>query len=100
MSYIEMARDEIHGGGDWSFGKCVWAPAHKKKGGNWPHWLKVKQVRQGDTIVHLRGIPPDAHFVGYSIAASDGYETTNRPPEPGEWAFAERFLRAELSDFT
>lgn len=29
MMWIEMSRDEVHGGGDWAFAKCVWSPTHK-----------------------------------------------------------------------
>jgi hypothetical protein len=100
MIYIEMSRDVRHGGGTWGFTNCVWAPTEKKGGGSWPFWEKVLQVREGDTIVHLRGVPPDAHFVGYSTASGDGFETTRRPPDPGEWSYAESFYRADLASFT
>lgn len=30
MVWIEMSRDEIHGGGEWGFKKCIWSPAYKK----------------------------------------------------------------------
>ena len=99
MIYLEMARDEAHGGGTWAFPNCVWAPTEKRGGGAWPFWSKVLQVRDGDTVIHLRGIPPKANFVGYSVASGDGFETNRRPPDPKDWAFAERFYRADLSDF-
>lgn len=51
-------------------------------------------------MLHLRGIPPQANFVGYSVAASDGFQTTRRPPNPGQWNFAQAFYRADLTDFT
>lgn len=95
-----MARDPIHGGNGWAFGECVWAPAEKERGGDWPHWTRVKNVRQGDAIFHLRGIKPSAEFVGYSIAAEDGFETTDRPPQPGQWAWSNKFVRANLKSFT
>jgi hypothetical protein len=60
----------------------------------------VLEIREGDTVIHLRGIPPRAAFVGYSIASCDGFETTQRPPDPGEWGYAESFFRANLSGFT
>ncbi len=66
MIYLEMSRDETHGGGTWSFPNCVWAPTHKKGGGAWPFWSKVFQVREGNTVLHLQGITPHARFVGYS----------------------------------
>jgi hypothetical protein len=101
MIYLEMSRDEQHGGGTWGFTNCVWAPTEKKgAGGSWPFWEKVLQVREGDTIIHLRGVPPDAYFVGYSTASADGFQTSRRPPDPGEWSYAEAFYRADLTGFT
>lgn len=100
MIYLEMARDETHGGGTWAFTNCVWAPTQKRGGGSWPFWSKVLQVSEGDTIIHLRGVPPRASFVGYSLASGNGFETGRRPPNPGEWDYAERFYRADLSGFT
>ncbi len=99
MIYLEMSRDETHGGGTWSFPKCLWAPTHKKGGSAWPYWGKIFRVREGDTVLHLRGITPHARFVGYSRASGDGFETTRRPPEPKDWAFANSFYRADLADF-
>ena len=99
--YLEMSRDEAHGGEGWAFPDCVWAPSAKKKGkGTWPFWSKVLAIRKGDVVLHLRGVTPNANFVGYSIAASDGFETELRPPDPKEWAFAKTFLRANLENFT
>lgn len=100
MAYLEMARDEDHGGGTWAFANCVWAPIKKESGTNWPFWKKVSEIREGDTVFHLRGITPNAFFVGYSTASSNGFQTTRRPPNPGEWAFAEAFFRADLNQFT
>lgn len=100
MIYIEMARDETHGGGTWSFPNCVWAPTEKRGGGSWPFWSKVVQVQEGDTVLHLRGKSPHAYFVGFSTASGNGFETTRRPPDPKEWDYADRFYRADLSEFT
>lgn len=101
MIYLEMSRDEQHGGGTWGFTNCIWAPTEKKgAGGRWPFWEKVLQVREGDTIIHLRGVPPDAYFVGYSTASGDGFQTNRRPPDPGEWSYAEAFYRSDLTGFT
>src|SRR5688572_23028264 len=94
-----MSRDETHGGGAWSFKKCVWAPTRNQKGGRWPFWEKILSVRIGDTVLHLRGIGENAEFVGYSRATSDGFETDLRPPEPGEWGYSQSFYRANLDDF-
>lgn len=101
MLYIEMARDTAHGGEGWAFQQCLWAPTHKKgNAGSWPFWSKVLQVKRGDIVLHRRGERPNAAFVGYSVASEDGYETTRRPPEPGDWGYATSFYRADLTDFT
>ena len=60
--FIEMSRDETHGGGAWSFKKCVWAPTRNQKGGRWPFWEKILSVRIGDTVLHLRGIGENAQL--------------------------------------
>jgi putative restriction endonuclease len=99
MIYLEMARDPTHGGGSWSFPNCVWAPTDKVGGGRWSFWSKILKIKTGDIVVHLRGIPPAASFVGFSNAISDGFETHSRPPDPGRWAYSKAFYRADLCDF-
>lgn len=99
MVFLEMSRDEAHGGGSWGFGRCVWAPTEKEHGGRWPFWDKVGTVRQGDIILHLRGVGSRAAFVGYSIASGDGFVTSSRPPDPRAWSFSNKFYRADLRDF-
>lgn len=100
MNYLEMSRVETHGGGTWAFPNCIWSPSEKEKGGNWPFWGKVLAVKEGDTVIHLRGIQPNAHFVGFSRAAGDGFVTTKRPPDAGAWSFSSTFHRADLTDYT
>lgn len=100
MIFIEMSRDEAHGGGSWAFGACVWAPSQKRSGGRWPFWQKILDIREGDIILHLRGIGADAAFIGYSEAATDGFLTADRPPEPGLWGYSQTFCRADLENFT
>ncbi|MCX7005801.1 MAG: hypothetical protein NTY53_00850 [Kiritimatiellaeota bacterium] len=100
MIYIEMSRDEDHGGGTWAFSNCVWAPTETRNGRSWAFHRKVLNVRQGDTVIHLRGKPPHAAFIGYSIASGDGFETSRRPPNPGEWNYARGFYRTDLSQYT
>ena len=100
MIYLEMARDETHGGGTWAFLKCVWAPTKRRDGSSWPFYSKILQINDGDVIIHLRGKHPKARFVGFSIASGDGFETNSRPPNPGNWDFAESYFRANLKSFT
>jgi hypothetical protein len=100
MIYLEMSRDEAHGGGTWAFPNCVWAPTEKEGGGRWPFWEKVFAIRAGDTVIHLRGVAPNASFVGFSKASADGFETSKRPPDARAWSFSSRFYRADLEEFT
>lgn len=101
MVWIEMSRDKIHGGGEWGFKKCLWSPARKKgpRGGSWLFWNNILQVKQGDIVIHLCGKGDTAAFVGYSIAATDGHETLERPPQPGIWDYATSYFRVLLKDF-
>lgn len=99
MLWLEMSRDEVHGGGDWSFTNCLWAPSLKQGGGKWPFWESLLQVEAGDTILHLRGKDKNAAFVGFSIANANGFETPNRPPHPGQWDYSPSFYYVPLKDF-
>lgn len=60
--WIEMSRNEIHGGKGWGYKECVWAPEKKKNGMNWPFWSLIGKVKKGDLIFHLRGIGDNAFF--------------------------------------
>lgn len=100
MIFLEMSRVETHGGGAWAFPNCIWSPSKKENGGKWPFWEKVLDVKEEDTVIHLRGTQPNAHFVGFSRAAGNGFVTTKRPPDAGAWSFASTFHRADLSDYT
>lgn len=100
MIFLEMSRVETHGGGTWAFPNCIWSPSEKESGGKWPFWEKVLAVKEGDIVIHLRGIQPNAQFVGFSRAAGDGFVTTKRPPDAGAWSFASAFHRADLTDYT
>lgn len=71
-----------------------------KKWSTWAFWEKIRRVKAGDTVIHLRGVPPHAHFAGYPTAIGDGAETRSRPPEAGKWSWAKSFYRADLGDFT
>ena len=98
--FIEMARDETHGGGSWSFQSCVFAPTEKRGGGEWKFWSTIGEVKPGDVILHLRGKPPNAQFVGYSLAASGGRRTDSKPPDAGAWSYSGSYFKADLTDFT
>lgn len=97
--FLEMSRDEAHGGDGWGFTQCLWAPTEKTSGGKWPYWIKILNVNNGDLVFHLRGRSPNAYFVGYSRASGNGYETDKRPSTPGSWSYAKSFYRVDLQDF-
>jgi putative restriction endonuclease len=98
--WLEMSRDEAHGGAGWEFTTCLWSPARKRGGESWPYWDLLLRVREGETVFHLRGSEGDAKFVGFSTAAEDGATTFRRPPEPGDWAYANEFNYVPLTGFT
>ncbi len=101
MVWIEMSRDKTHGGGEWGLKKCLWAPAYKQgsRRSSWLFWNNILQVRYGDVVIHLCGKGRAAAFIGYSIAATDGHETLERPPHPGTWGYATSYLRVLLKNF-
>lgn len=100
MIWLEMSRDETHGGKGWAFTECLWCPSHKNPEGKWGFWESLLEVKEGDYIFHLRGRTHKQLFVGYSIADSAGYETSARPPEPDEWGYAHSYYRVPLREFT
>lgn len=89
----------MHGGQGWAFKECLWSPSRKKGGLRCGYWELLLKVRAGDRVFHLRGKGASAAFVGYSLADADGYETSDRPPVPGQWAHATTFYRVPLTDF-
>lgn len=99
MLWLEMSRNVSHGGGSWGFTKCLWSPSRKTDNTKWAYWETVLCTRAEDTVLHLRGEGKDAAFVGFSTVGADGVETTERPPEPGQWGYSTTFYRALLKDF-
>jgi putative restriction endonuclease len=104
MLWLEMSRDFKHGGGSWGFTLSLWAPTRKLNndgsiGGKWPYWESILNVQAGDMVLHLREDKKVA-FVGYSVAETDGFKTSERPPEPGRWGYEEYFYRVLLKDYT
>jgi putative restriction endonuclease len=104
MLWLEMSRDVDHGGGDWGFTKSLWSPKFKNSEGKesterWAFWDLLLNVKAGDQVLHLRGKGEHAKFVGFSIAASDGFETIQRPPNAGSWSYATSFHRVLLDSY-
>ena len=100
MLWLEMSRDEVHGGGSWAFGQSLWSPSRKTNGTRWAFWETLLRVETGDPVLHLRGKGDSAAFVAFSTAADDGFEASERPPSPGGWGYARSFYRVLLRDFT
>ena len=100
MMWLEMSRDETHGGSGWAFGECLWSPSHKDPRGKWPFWESLLDVKRGDTVVHLRGQSHRSAFVGFSLADTDGYETSRRPTIAKRYQYATSFYRVPLTDYT
>ena len=94
-----MSRDEDHGGGSWGFGQCLWSPSHKRNNTRWAFWDTLLHVKEGDPVLHLRGKGEKAAFIGVSQALSDGFETTDYPPNPGEWGYAKSFHKVPLYEY-
>src|SRR5919112_630978 len=63
MLWLEMSRDEAHGGGSWAFGQSLWSPSRKTNGTKWAFWNTLLRVEAGDPVLHLRGKGDRATFV-------------------------------------
>ncbi len=99
MLWLEMSRDQLHGGDGWEFTRTLWSPARKRDGSKWAFWENVFKVREGDLIVHLRDIGRESFFVGTSTADTDGFETNQRPPKLSQWSFATAIYRVDLRNY-
>jgi hypothetical protein len=95
-----MSRDEAHGGGSWAFGRSLWSPSRKTNGTRWAFWETLLRVEAGDPVLHLRGKGDRATFVAFSTSAAGGFETGDRPPNPGAWGYTRSYYRVTLRDFT
>lgn len=100
MIWIEMSRDSDHGGEGWEFGQCIWSPIKKQgNSSSWLFWENLREVKTGDIIVHIRWDGDDSYFFGYSLAKTNGYKTSNRPPNPGQWGHNKEFYRVDLEGY-
>ena len=99
MLWLELTKNPPHGGAGWEFGKCLWSPNAKDDGSNWPFWSALLSVKKGDSIGHLKHNGKGWDFVGTSEAASDGFTTNERPPQPEDSGFAKAFNRVDLENF-
>lgn len=100
MIWLELrVNNRIYKDG-WNAFQSVWAPIKKRDGKNWPFWNLISRVNKGDIIFHLSTKDKTKYFIGYSIADSDGYITSDNPTdEKHEWDFATAYYRVELRDY-
>lgn len=101
-TWLEISKVVPHGGADWEFGECLWAPTHKDNSDRvlrWRFWENVNEVEKGDSVLHLRITDNVGYFVACSFAADDGYMTHERPTDPGKWAYSESFYRVDLNGY-
>lgn len=97
--WLEMTRDSVHGGAGWGLGECLWSPTYKNPKGSWPFWDVLKKIKRGDLVLHLVGKTNRQVFDGYSVAAADGAITSERPPAPGAWGYANSYYRVPLVSY-
>src|SRR5215203_5558141 len=64
MLWLEMSRDEAHGGGSWAFGQSLWSPSRKTNGTKWAFWETLLHVEQmilcytcGGKVIGLPSLP-------------------------------------------
>jgi len=100
MIWIELRTNSNTYSSGWNFSESVWAPTRTTDGKNWPFWSLIDRVVKGDLIFHLREIDKQKRFVGFSIASTDGYITSELPTtKPHMWDFSKTFFKVELTNF-
>lgn len=104
MLWLEMTRNPILGGGEWSLTKSLWSPKYKKAGETegretWGFWETLLAVKSGDQVLHLTGKGVAAAIIGCSTAVGDGHEIKSKPPRGGDWGYASILYRVVLRDF-
>jgi len=92
--WIEMySGDHEHGGPGWELGKRLWSPAQNRRGAD--RYASMREVKAGDLVLHVE----DGFLSGFSHAASAHQETTELPPQAGQWSDADRIYFVELKDY-
>jgi putative restriction endonuclease len=99
MIWLELrANNAVYDKG-WNFSESVWAPTKKNDGTEWPFWNLISKVTKGDLIFHIRELNGNKYFVGYSIAATDGYKTKHTSTANHVWSFTNEFYKVDLCDY-
>lgn len=100
MVWLELRTNNTVYNLGWNFSESVWAPTRKGNGSRWPFWGVVNEVVKGDIVFHLRHIDNAKQFLGFSIAATDGYLTHSLPTDDAhEWGFSQEFYKVDLENF-
>ena len=93
-----MSRDANHGGEGWAYTECLWSPTLNRAGSRQGWWELHRNVREDDQILHLRGKGRHAVFSALSRCLSKVQIRKDKPPRPGEWAYANEYFRVDLVD--
>lgn len=88
-----FAGDHAHGGAGWELGHRLWSPSKDQGGAD--RYATMREVKAGDLVLHVEG----DWLKGFSYANDSYKETTERPPEPGRWASAEKIYFVDLRDY-
>lgn len=59
----------------------------------------VKEVKEGDIILHISKRDDIADIRGFSIAKEDWIVTSEKPPKPDDWETSKEFYRVKLKNF-
>ena len=93
-TWIELySGDHEHGGPGWELGRRLWSPSKNRKGAD--RYAVMREVKPGDLVLHVEA----TYLTGFSYAASSHQETSEAPPQPGQWGDAEQFYFIELQDY-
>jgi hypothetical protein len=92
-AWIELhTGDTAHGGPGWELGRRIWSPTATRSGAD--RYSTMRAVKPGDLILHVT----HGQLTSFSYAATAFTETTDLPPEPGEWSHAKSVYYVDLRD--
>ncbi len=83
-----------HGGAGWEYGTCLWSPSTSRNGSN--IYSQMRECLVGDHVFHIRRVSGQSMLTGRSTVAKACVERKDSPPNPGDWDYADSFLRVDL----
>ncbi|MBS1779434.1 MAG: hypothetical protein JST70_08915 [Bacteroidetes bacterium] len=100
MIWLELRTKNENYRSGWNLTESVWAPELKKNGARWPFYYLIKNVQEGDIIIHvIEDKSGKKYFEGFSEAATDGYTSSELPAiHQHDWDYSKKFYRADLKD--